>query len=121
MRTEKCTIKNRYGITVVMCCASCKHKRLDNNMRLCTKGEGAVPPNYICPDWEISDTFNKPYKGDGRVKTQRYLQYALDRITEDDRQAVLASAAKKIYKRVSISQIRDDFEKEYGHIYIKGL
>lgn len=50
------TIKNSYGISVKMMCASCEYKVNDRLMttRYCKKKQKQVKPRDYCPKWEMS-------------------------------------------------------------------
>ena len=50
------TIKNNYGISVKMMCASCEYKVNDRLMttRYCKKKRRQVKPRDYCPKWEMS-------------------------------------------------------------------
>ena len=48
-------MKNKYGIEVKLCCASCKYKQLTRTtMRYCRKKKQNVSPHDVCDQWEIS-------------------------------------------------------------------
>lgn len=120
MKVEKCIIKNSNGVSIVKCCASCKHKKLDNRQRLCMAGEGLVPSDYLCPEWEMNPVYEKLGNGDGRIKNPMYLRYALDRTYEDERKALLAQESHKTFTRTPLVIIRREFEELHGSIYMKG-
>lgn len=78
-------IKNAYGINIKKCCASCMHKVIGKNaeQRICMKGEGEVPKNYLCPDWAMSDQC-KEYKTEtfGRIKKPHYIAWLKQQVSE---------------------------------------
>ena len=119
MDKPKIFTKNRYGISVIKCCASCAHKLCDSRVRFCNAGEGPVPPDFLCSSWKLSEGLDNAGKGGGQVKTMEYLQYAVNAIAEESRLAYIASASRAIYKRKGIIEIRQDFEKEHGDIFMK--
>ena len=106
---EKQFFKNYYGISIVKCCASCKHKQFDKgSSRLCMKGEGNVTPSYLCNDWEMNEKLQKAGMGGGRVRRIEYLRYCLD--FPQPRDPLL---------HVPLNVIRDRYEKATGKsIYI---
>ena len=117
MEASKIFTTNKYGVSIVKCCASCKFRQLDNRIRLCTAGEGSVPSSYVCNSWEINPTYENVGKGDGNIKTSEYLHYALDRLFDDYNTSVAASQNGIIHKRLSIADIRKEFAKHNGTIY----
>lgn len=113
METPKIFTKNNFGIGICECCASCKHRQLDNRTRICLAGEGAVPSNYVCGQWEMSDSYVNVGKGGGRIKKREYLLYAVDRLMEDNSAAVAAIANGRQHTRVTLAEIRNDFMKKF--------
>ena len=118
MELKKSFFPNKYGVKICMCCASCKHKQLDKSLRICKKGEGQVPPSYLCPDWEMKEDFDNAGKGGGDIKRRDYLEYALERLSADEYEALVAAEKKLPYKRVTIFEIREEFKKIHGSIYV---
>lgn len=103
MEVHKEFFKNRFGCSIVKCCASCKHKQYDNNNRKCEIDGSAVRPDYLCSDrWEMSDKLDNAGKGGGKVKRREYLMSVLS-----DKSVGL-----------SLASIREDFEKVHGSIYV---
>ena len=107
MEPKKQTCKNDFGITVVKCCASCKHKSLDRDMRLCTKGEGHVRANYLCPEWIMNPNLRMAGKGGGQVQKRSYQKFLCEYPQPEDN-----------IKRVPNALIRLEYEKLYGSAYI---
>lgn len=105
---DKEFFKNEFGVNIVKCCASCKHKEFGKTgTRVCTNGEGEVKPSYLCSDWEMSERLAKAGKGGGPVKKARYLQYVLN-----------YEQPKEPQYHVPLKAIRAEYEKLYGSIYI---
>ena len=49
-------MKNKNGIEVKVCCASCKYKKLTRTtLRYCRKKQVNVSPHDVCDEWEISN------------------------------------------------------------------
>lgn len=117
MEVKKKFAKNKYGIKICMCCASCKHKVLDKSLRICNNGEGQVPSFYLCPLWEMQDVFDNVGKGNGKVKKKEYLKFALDAINKDDMAAWKASEKKLMYRKLTIQDVRELFMEKFGSIY----
>lgn len=76
---EKQFTKNKYNISIVMCCASCRHHMIkgDNDMRMCRKLHMEHAYDYLCDAWEMSENLECAGKGGGRVKKGSYLRYVL--------------------------------------------
>ena len=92
---------------VVMCCASCRHKQFDRQMRLCMIGQGNVKPYHCCSRWSLNPDLDSVGKGDGMVKKRDYLMFALDRLGEAVNQ-----------RDIDIEKVRMDYEAQHGDIYI---
>ena len=92
-------IKNKYCISIVKCCASCKHKGYSNDERFrnCGKGLGKHRPDYLCRDcWEMSEKLENAGKGGGQVKKPSYIQYVI----------------QNGFNR------KEEFEMQYGSVYL---
>lgn len=109
------TTKNGYGVEIVMCCASCAHKEYDTDKtRICTNGEGMTRPSSFCTRWQMKSGLDKAGKGGGGVKTPQYLRYVLDRQFQE-RQLIESG---KMLQRTSLEEIRREYVKEHGPIFI---
>lgn len=114
--------KNRYGILIKKCCASCIHCLLDNRGRVCDYGEGHTSSGYLCTDWELKPPLEKAGMGGGKVKRHEYsvyllemdtlLRQELDRIESvEERKAFLKAAPKR-------EQLIKEWERKHGSRFI---
>ena len=68
--------RNKKGIKVKRCCASCKYKEiLGNGERICTVG---CESHETCRHWRMRDELRKAGNPFGVIKTKEYLHYVLD-------------------------------------------
>ena len=68
--------RNKKGIKVKRCCASCKYKEiLGNGERICTVGCESHAP---CRHWRMRDELRNAGNPFGTIKTKEYLHYVLD-------------------------------------------
>lgn len=116
-QNDSAFIRNAFGVSVKKCCASCAFKVLDNSRRLCKKGEGSVPSNWLCEDWDMAEGLKKAGRGGGNIKKKEYLYNVLKRQEEDDE--LFAKAAQKglAYRRTPITEIRAAFTKGGKSLY----
>lgn len=99
------TVTNKYGIKIKKCCASCLHKRLNNEKtRNCTLGETNVNPKYLCPSWAMSvePNLDNAGKGGGRIRKKEWFAF-LDKSPHGD-----------------IEITEKEFNKKYGSRFITG-
>lgn len=62
-------MKNRYCIEVKACCASCRHKDVENDgTRICTKMQLKVAQHFVCPKWQMSDGLSNAGMSGGVIK-----------------------------------------------------
>ena len=95
------TIKNKYNIDIVMCCASCKRNMgaKTENTRVCEISKLPVKPSHFCSSWRMREALDNAGKGGGTIKKKHYLEWLKDyqnpaaltlcledRITEYERQ-----------------------------------
>ena len=120
MEKVKYFTKNRYGITIVKCCASCRHKQADNRGRICMNGEGQVPTDYLCGEWQMAEGLDNAGKGGGVVKRKEFLDYAINAHFTESAKTIRAFINKQSYTRMSKDDIRSEWEKTHeGGIYYK--
>ena len=83
--------RNRYGINIKKCCASCLHHTdgSKDHLRLCNRYGIENPLDYLCvKGWEMMRPGNPPKpgeinlqnagRGDGSVKKPQYIKFVLD-------------------------------------------
>lgn len=113
--------KNRHGIAIKKCCASCQHnggtKGADNS-RICTNHQGVKRPSDVCPEWELRHVSDPPERGEiiyenaglsgGRVKAFSYLKFLHDYEQPRDKR-----------EHVPVKQIREEYQQQYGDIFVK--
>lgn len=105
---EKVKMKNKYGIEIVACCASCLHKHAGTeHSRICDAGEGVVSPKHLCIKYEMHDRLQEAGKGGGRVKKKDYLDFLLNYEQPEDEKL-----------RIKLSQQRAEYMEKYGNIYL---
>ena len=106
--------KNNYNIQVKKCCASCAFKELTrtNAMRICTRNNIEVSRCYVCEKWKMSKGLMMAGNPEGRVKKQEYLMYVFS-VRQKEHEAGIDETLAK-----SIEEIRSDYEKNHGSIFI---
>jgi hypothetical protein len=110
-------IRNLHGVEIKKCCASCRFKDLTRliTVRFCTQHHKSVKPNGCCKQWAMSEQMEAAGRGGGKVKCRAYLRYLLE-VREDE------SLADQLGIRTphkTIDQIRKEFEKNHGSIYLE--
>ena len=72
----KKTVRNKRGIKVKRCCASCRHKEIDEDgVRHCTKG---FDGHETCMRWRMTKALSNCGTPFGVIKAKAYLRYVLD-------------------------------------------
>lgn len=92
-------VKNKYGIAIVKCCASCIHHSgcRNDDYRTCLKDRREHHMEYLCKDgWEMTQSLENAGKGGGRVKKKAYIDFVL----------------KNGFSHM------EEFEKQYGNKYL---
>lgn len=112
MRMKKNCVLNDYGVVIKKCCASCAHKALGTgeDQRICLLGEGAVPKNYICADWEMAKNYrNIKLVHRGQISKPHYVQWHKNEVSKIDE-----SACENKEKKIAIMALPSQYEKEFG-------
>ena len=109
--------RNSHGIEVKKCCASCRFKDLTRLMtaRFCTEHNKRVKPRECCYEWALSDQLEAAGSAGGKVKRKAYLKFVLEVREEES----LADQRGLHIVHKTIDQIRQEFEKNHGSIYIE--
>ena len=109
-------MKNSHGIEVRECCASCRYKDLTRliNSRFCTEHHKGVKPKHCCERWALSEQLEAAGSGRGKVKRKAYLRYV---IVVREEEALAEQRGLKLV-RMTIDQIRQEFEKNHGSIFL---
>ena len=70
------TFKNKFGIEINICCASCQFRDFDNKTgkRICSLTEQQVESKNICDDWHLSQGLENAGAGGGTVKSYQHLK-----------------------------------------------
>ena len=68
--------KNKFGIEINICCASCQFRDFDNKTgkRICSLTEQQVDSNAVCEDWHLSQGLENAGAGGGTVKSYQHLK-----------------------------------------------
>lgn len=101
--------RNRFGIKIVKCCASCKHHAADGreSIRICMDGRGEHHLDYLCDGgWEMAEGLDNVGKGGGCVKKKEYLYM------------IAQASAGGIMGREKLEAIRDAYRRKYGSEYL---
>ena len=108
--------ENGYGMSVRRCCASCVHKALTGKLRYrkCLKHLCQVKAHNVCADWEMNKLSQKAGASEGKVKKREYQLFLLE---VRQREAAAAKQGNRV-TRLSIGEIRQQFEEEHGTIYM---
>lgn len=109
-------MRNSHGIEVKECCASCRYKDLTRLMtaRFCIEHHKGVKPRDCCEQWAISEQMEAAGRGGGQVKRRAYLRYLIEVRADESLADQLGIRAP----HKTIDQIREEFEKNQGSIYL---
>ena len=109
--------RNSHGIEVKKCCASCRFKDLTRLMtaRFCTEHQKRVKPRECCYEWALSDQLEVAGSAGGKVKRKAYLKFVLE-VREMEN---LADQRGLHIVHKTIEQIRQEFEKNNGSIFVE--
>ena len=107
-------VKNPFGVTIKMCCASCACKDISRSMneRICTKHIKNVRACEVCNSWQMSQLMKSFRITPGQVKRREYQLYLLAVRQEEERNGVAEGK--------SIEEIRAEFESQFGSIFLDG-
>ena len=107
---------NAFGVVINKCCASCAFKDLTRavSQRRCKKTGKSVSPSGYCKQWAMSRQLQMAGRSQGQVKRKEYLMH-LVAVREEELQAEQRGLK---FKPKSIAEIRAEFERKNGSIYL---
>ena len=110
-------MRNKYGVEVRECCASCMFKDLTKlaASRFCLMHHKSVKPRGYCEQWKMSEQLEAAGSSGGKVKKQAYLKYLL--AIREEESLALQQGIRIPHK--SVEQIRKEFEEKNGSIYVE--
>ena len=102
MEKPKTFFINKYGIAIVKCCASCRHKK---NLKCYRFFDAQQLQSTPCKEWALNPNLDNAGKGNGKVKKIDYLRFALSCMEE---------------KKCSwdLERIRNEYRRSSGNIYV---
>lgn len=109
-------MRNRYGIEICKCCASCKFRKVVNEGRMCSKAKVLVESWHLCSGWDIHEKLQNAGDGRGKVKSLAYMNYCRDRYLQQREELIDGKILPTQVKPVE--EIRKEFSELYGSIYI---
>jgi len=117
------TTKNQYDVTIVKCCASCKHNKdvVNDYARMCEIGMGVVKTSFVCKNWKMKSGLNNAGRGDGKIHRHAYNMFMLDAFNEKNaRISDLPQEARLMAKEnwPSPEEFAKEWEAEHGTRYI---
>lgn len=114
--------RNEHGISVKMCCASCRHMAYDNTgKRRCEKGYGLVEPNSVCEfaaNYEMKKKLDAAGTYSGlKIKSKDYLAFVYQVLTNHWKEMDEVERRRKNGENIpfpripSVFQMRNEYEK----------
>ena len=109
--------RNRFGLQVKMCCASCQFKDLTraSSQRWCNNQEKSVKSSSLCGLWQMNQQLKMAGMSKGGVKRKEYLMFVLATHLREDE----AKERGEEVVPMSLADIREEFEAKYGDIYVE--
>ena len=109
-------MRNRYGMEIRRCCASCKYRMVNNEGRMCSKTNFEVASWHLCTQWDIHPKLQNAGEGNGKVKSLDYLNYHREKYLQQREdfyeRKILATQI------MSTEQIRKEYTELHGSIFI---
>ena len=102
-------MRNRNGIEIKECCASCFFKQISSNKgRWCLKHSKCVKNRMSCRDWVLSDDLQHAGDSGGMVKRKEYFDFLVNLRNREIEEGLPPHG---------LEEARALFEKLYGSIY----
>lgn len=108
--------RNSHGIRMARCCMSCAYREETElkTQRTCALDKVEHHRYHMCRDWEMNGSMQGVGTSGGRIKRREYLMYVLAIRLEEQ----LAEEKQQLVTPKSVEEIRAEFEREHGSIYM---
>ena len=104
-------VTNNNGIRFLKCCASCENRVLVTDGRGCGLARAKPKPHKKCTAYQFRASLMYASKEKGRIKKSNYFRFLLE---WRDRE----KATNGKVPPAGLTQIRSEYEKKYGSIYL---
>lgn len=106
-------VRNEHGIKVCKICASCQHKKVENDgSRTCQLMELKVEQKFKCPKWKPAGHFAQAGSSKGRVKRREYLMFVFE--TRMQEREKLDQGLMSVEEVATLDSLRKRFEEVTG-------
>lgn len=69
------TVRNKHGIEIRKCCASCQFRVVEESKRICVLQQKTVQMKHVCEDWKLGYRMENAGNSGGQIKRSKYLKY----------------------------------------------
>ena len=105
-------VTNNNGIRFLICCASCENRVLEVTGSRCGLARTKPKRGKQCTAYRFRQSLMYADKAMGRIKNPYYLRFLLEWRDRETMQCV------PLQNRASLLEIRSEYEKKYGSIYL---
>ena len=110
-------MKNKNEIEIKACCASCQHRVINNDGRVCSQIHELVESGHVCSMWKMHRQLQNAGNGGGLVKKWNYLKFYMEKWLHQRR--ALETGQITADELLSTSQIHQQYNEQYGSEFIK--
>lgn len=111
-------VRNRYGVRIKVCCASCQHKAFDLvDDRICMRRQCRVDRQEVCSLWTMSDAVDyiRTDGEKGNVHKKEWLDFLVEQAMLEKK---MASYSEEKRKELDVKNLREAWEKVNGSVYL---
>ena len=105
-------VTNNNGIRFLICCASCENRVLEVTCSRCGLARAKPKRGKQCTAYRFRQSLMYAGKDKGAIKKSDYFRFLLEKRDREAMQCV------PLQNRASLLQIRSEYEKKYGSIYL---
>ena len=109
-------MKNKNGIEIKACCASCQHRLMTVDDRICGLTKASVASDYSCNRWRMEKLLQNAGNGGGKVKKWQYLCFFMEHWIKQRNDLEAGSIAPTQLQ--SVEQIRKEYNELHGSEFI---
>ena len=104
-------VTNNNGIRFLICCASCENRVIEVTGSRCGLVRAKPKPGKQCTAYRFRQSLMDAGKEKGRIKKPDYFRFLLEWLDRE-------KATNGKVPPAGLTQIRSEYEKKYGSIYL---
>ena len=105
------TVRNKHGVEIRKCCASCQFRLVEEGKRICVLQQKRVLMKHVCEDWKLGYRMEMAGNSGGHIKRGEYLKYVHEMRMQEQEEIEMGDMAEE--EQLSVEAIGRAFELSF--------